>query len=193
MLADCEQGALFKVTDVNTTTDTTTLLRATSGGGETFENAENVELPTGDVVPATLSFNGRSYGVDATVGVFESNFFFVAESEQPDNRGDPVQALWVKQGTDAPLELVRGVEDMQVLYGIGTQYLTIDQVTALAEQEDIVSMQVRLRISSVDPITELGNQPMRRTFTKTIFIRNANLTGRLNEIAQAEEEAAGDP
>lgn len=193
-LSDCRQGALFKVTGVAVGADTTTLFRATSAGGANYDNKDDVTLPTGEVVPSTLSYFGRSYGADATVARFQSNFFFVAESAQLDNNGDPVPALWTKQGTDAPMELVRGVEDMQILYGIGTRYLPINQALLVAEQDDIVSIQVTLRISSIDPISENQDgggvaQPLRRTFTKTIFVRNSDFAGRWRELSDAEEEA----
>jgi type IV pilus assembly protein PilW len=109
----------------------------------------------------------------------EATFFFIAESTQADDRGNPVNALWRKVGNAAPVELVQGVEDMQLLYGVDStaddvanvnQYQTIDNV---ADVNDIVAIQVTLTVSSVDPLTELNNQRMQRTFSKTVHVRNA--------------------
>ena len=67
---------------------------------------------------------------------------------------------------------------MQVWYGVDTtndnqmnvdQYQTIDDV---ANVNQIVAVQVRLQISSVDTLAELNNQRLTRTFTKTIHVRN---------------------
>lgn len=182
-LSDCRQGALFKVTGVAGGGDTTTLQRTSSGSADNYENQDMVTLPTGESVDSTLSYFGRSYGRDASVGKFQSNFFFVAESSQEDSQGNPVDALFVKQGTAAPTELVRGVESMQLLYGTGTRYVTFDLVT---DPQEIVSLHITLRISSIDPIAENMEagvpQPLRRTFTKTIFVRNADFSGRLRQI-----------
>ena len=126
-----------------------------------------------------FAFHRRGHRFDnAIVGVFESFFFFIAESTEVDNQGNPVFALWQKAGSAAPVELVQGVEDMQVWYGVDTtndnqmnvdQYQTIDDVVNVNQ---IVAVQVRLQISSVDTLAELNNQRLTRTFTKTIHVRN---------------------
>jgi type IV pilus assembly protein PilW len=180
VVADCEQAALFRVTGVAAGADETTLAREVTGGGNPFENSANITLASGDIIPATMSVVGRSYGADATVGVFESTFFFVAESAVANNRGNPVDALWQKVGNGPPVELIQGISNLQVLYGVdstaadGTpnvnQYVTIDEV---ADPADIVAIQVTLDVNSVDALAENDNQPLTRTFTKTISVRNA--------------------
>ena len=184
VVADCEQATVFKITDVAAVGDEVTLSRDTAAG--TFANGTNVVTPTGDIIPATLSLIGRSYGETATVGVIESHFFFIAESTDSDRFGDPVFALWEKVGADAPRELVQGVDDMQVLFGIDTsgaavpaveRYVSVQTMQDLRDASPlaplaIAAVQVRLRITSVEPLSEFGNQPMERTFTKTIHVRN---------------------
>ena len=158
--------------------------RDTAAG--TFQNGTNVTTPTGDIIPATLSLIGRSYGETATVGVLESHFFFIAESTEQDRDGNQVFALWEKVGAAAPRELVQGVDDMQVLFGIDTsgaaipaveRYVTVQTMQNLRDAAPlaplaIAAVQVRSRINSVEPLSEYGNQPMQRTFTKTIHVRN---------------------
>ncbi len=180
VVADCEQAAVFKVTAVNAVGDETTLQHAITATGNRFENTATITTSTGDIIASTMSVVGRSYGADATIGVLETTFFFIAESAQVDNRGNPVNALWQKVGNAAPMELVQGVADMQVLYGVdstpgdGTanvnQYLTFD---AVGDPTDIVAVQVTLDVDSVNTLTEAGNQRLTRTFTKTLHIRNA--------------------
>ncbi len=178
VVSDCEQAALFRVTGVTPGVNETTLARGTGTGA--FDNDVNINNMTNTItgVPSTLSLIGRSYGASAIVGVFESFFFFIAESAEVDNQGNPVFALWQKAGSAAPVELVQGVEDMQVWYGVDTtndnqmnvdQYQTIDDVVNVNQ---IVAVQVRLQISSVDTLAELNNQRLTRTFTKTIHVRN---------------------
>jgi len=179
MVSDCEQAAVFRVTQVNTTVDTTTLQRLVTGGGTLFENVDPIVTNTGDVVPATLSLVGRSFGQDAVVGVVESTFFFIAPSVQPDNQGNDVNALWQKVGNAAPVELIQGVTDMQIQYGVD---LTVDNVVnvnqyqtfeAVADPTTIVAVLITLDVTSVDVLAELGNQALTRTFSKTIHVRNA--------------------
>ena len=180
VVADCKQAALFKVTGVTPGTNETTLQKNITATGNPFENTANITLDSGDIIPATMSVVGRSYGADATVGVFESTFFFVAESAVQNNRGNPVNALWQKSGNDAPVELIQGVTNMQVLYGIDNtatddvanvnQYVPYDEV---ADPGAIVAVQVTLDVNSVDALAKNDNQPLTRTFTKTISVRNA--------------------
>ena len=172
------------MTDVATAGDETTLSRVVSGAAGPFENSATVTTSTGDVIASTLSILGRSYGASATIAPLETTFYFIARSTelarvaQAGTDGVAVNALWQKTGNNAPVELVQGIEDMQLLFGVDTtadevlnvnQYLTIDNVEDVRE---IVVVQVTLIVSSVDALAETGNQKLQRTFTKTIHIRN---------------------
>ncbi len=187
MVADCEQGAVFRMTgmavagdEATLSIDTLTSTRATSSNA--FLNAPNVPSPVGSV-PFTLSFLGRSYGEEAVVGALESTYFFIAEGAGLDNAGNPVLALWQKVGSQAPVELIQGVEDLQVLYGLDTtlndavpnanQYVTFDNLPDPNDPSGIVSLRVSVTVNSVDAVTE-GGDALRRTFSKTILLRNAN-------------------
>src|SRR5215831_7503577 len=68
VLADCQQGAVFRVTGLNVAGNQATVLHATGTTGNPYENAPIIDSPTGPI-PTTLSFLGRSYGVDASIGV----------------------------------------------------------------------------------------------------------------------------
>ncbi len=178
VVSDCEQGALFKVTGVTAGVDSTTLARAAGTGA--FDNGDTVTTVSGDVLPATLSVLGRSYGEAATIGLLETSIFFIAPSRDLNNRDEEVNALWRKVGSNAPIELIQGVEEMQVLYGVDlsddgvinvNRYQTIDEV---ADPGSIVAIQVQLAIASPDVVAELGER-VTRTFTKTIGIRNVGV------------------
>jgi type IV pilus assembly protein PilW len=186
VISSCEQAAVVRVTDVDVAGDEATLQIAQgqigglpSGPGETlYRNAANVLSPTG-TIPFTLSFVGRSYGEDTIVSPIESSFFFIAPGLGLDNTGEAPLALWQKLGTAAPVELVQGIEDLQVLFGIDTtlndgiananRYVTAPNVPDLAQ---IVSVRVTVTANSVDAVDD--GERLRRTFTKTFLVRNAN-------------------
>jgi type IV pilus assembly protein PilW len=182
MIADCEQAAVYRVTGMNVAGNQATLFNAANTGGTSafFQNSTLVTPPAGPQVPFTKSFLGRSYGPDAIVGELESTFFFIAESVRPNSSGEMPLSLWQKTGPDGPVELVQGVEDMQVLYGIDTtladgianpnRYVTAAAIPAPGQ---VVSIRVSLAVNSIDRVTD-DNNTLTRTFTKTILVRNAN-------------------
>ena len=110
----------------------------------------------------------------------ETTIFFIAPSAGVDNQGNTPNALWQKAGTDGPVELVQGVDDLQVRYGIDTtladgiananQYVEFD---AVPDVNQIVSIRVTVAVNSIDAVTDDG-QRLERTFSKTISMRNAN-------------------
>lgn len=176
MVADCEQAAIFRVTDMQID-GTRATLRHASGAGP-FDNAAYLDSPAGPR-PATLSVLDQPYGPEAVVGAVESSYFFIAPSLHLDSQGNNPLALWQKVGASGPVELVQGVEDMQLLYGVDTtladgianpnQYLPFDQVPA--GMGKIVTVRATLRVNSVDPMADSGKRLV-RTFSKTIALRN---------------------
>ena len=164
--------------DANVVGDEATLLH-TMGAGP-FDNAVAIATPIG-LVPFTMSILGRSYGAEASVGAVESTFFFVAPSTRQDRQGNTPLALWQKVGRTGPVELIQGVDDLQVRYGIDTtladgiansnQYVSFNSVPANVGQ--IVAVRVAIAVNSVDAVTDDGNR-LQRTFSKTIMVRNAN-------------------
>lgn len=182
MVSDCEQASVFRVTGMNVAGAEATLLHANGTGGASvfFQNAVMVTPPAGPQVNRTMSFLGRSYGPDAVVGAVESTFFFIADSTRQNNAAEFPSALWQKVGPTAPVELVQGVRDMQVLFGVDTtlndgipnpnRYVTAD---AIPDPAQVVALRVTLTVDSIDRVTE-DNNVLTRTFSKTILIRNAN-------------------
>ncbi len=187
MIVNCEQSAVVRVTGIATTSTEATLLLATGATATTsadgpaevfFRNAATIDSPTGNV-PFTLSFLGRSYGEDAVVSVVESTYFFIAPGLGQNNLGATPLALWQKVGTAAPAELVQGVENLQVLYGIDTtlndqvpnanRYVTANNVP---DPSQVVSVRISLTVNSVDAVD--GEEQLRRTVSKTIVLRNSN-------------------
>ncbi len=183
MIADCEQSAVFRVTNVTPAgADEVSLQNDPNTGGASafFQNAALVTPPAGPQVNFTKSFLGRSYGTDTVVGAVESTYFFVADSLRDNNVGDTPLSLWQKVGPDAPVELIQGVQNMQILYGVDTtladdianpnQYMV---AAAVPDPRQVVSIRVTLTVDSIDQVTDDGDT-LTRTFSKTILVRNAN-------------------
>lgn len=183
VISDCEQAAMVKVTGVTVAGDVTTLERDTAATGSNFDNADPVTTGGGDILPVTLSVLGRAYGGATTVGRVQTTIFFIADSTATNEAGENINSLWRKRGADSPVELVQGVETMQVFYGVDTtndgapnvnRYVTIDNV---ADLNSVVAVRVRLDITSSEPILRQDGvrDRLRRTFSKTISIRNAGV------------------
>ena len=175
LISDCEQSAMIRITNAAVAGNQTTLNYATGLGN--FDNGANITTMAGDIIPATLSVLGRSYGQASTVGVVETTYFFVAPSADTNNRGANVNALWRKVGSDAPVELVQGIQNMQVHYGVDLTNDGIDNVNqyqtfeAVADPDTITAIRVRLDVFSPDVLGETGQQ-LSRSFSKTISVRN---------------------
>lgn len=172
MISDCSASDIFIATS------------ASSGNGkQTIAHANNQN--TGN----NLS---KLYGPDAEVLVVRSYSFFIRNNAG----GEP--ALWrldnSKPTSDTnPVELVEGVENMQILYGAytGTQdapanYYYVPAGTAGLDVSKVVSIRISLLIRSMND--NLAAQPLdyiyngatvtptdrriRRIFTSTIALRN---------------------
>ena len=121
---------------------------------------------------------------DATVIELQTINYFIAAGAS----GEP--ALFRREFDNAAQELVEGIEDMQILYGIDTdndefpnQYQPAD---AVADFDDVVSVRVSLLVRSIDDfVTEdpqtytyngatvtAGDRRIRQSFSSTIALRN---------------------
>lgn len=180
VVADCEQAALIKVTGIAEGVNNKTLFHEVSQDGFNFDNGATVSTLAGDILPRTLSVIGRAYGISSVVGRMQTTIFFIAPSVQSNQSGDQIYALWRKQGAEAPVELVQGVENLQIYYGVDTtldqipnvnRYQTIDAVN---DPASIVAVRIRLDVSSPDNLAET-NDRLRRSFSKTISVRNSGV------------------
>lgn len=148
-------------------------------------------------VTASLPFNGNTqrqltfaanksqqFENDAVVIELQTVNYFIAAGAS----GEP--ALFRQEFDNAAQELVEGVEELQILYGVDTdndefpnQYQTADVV---ADFNDVVSVRISLLVRSVDDfVTEdpqtytyngatvtAGDRRIRQSFSSTIALRN---------------------
>ena len=129
-----------------------------------------------DALAPTGFAYGDSAGPAATVlAPVVSETYFIARSRFVNNRGEPGWSLWRKG--DRANEVVAGVDDLQVLYGIDTtpndadvaptRYVTADGIGATV----VRAVWIRITASSVDAVTE-GDQPLEQTISQTVALRN---------------------
>ena len=169
LLSACGQAALFRVSSVAKHSGGTTLARAPGAG------------PFGNRSGAALLHGGTSYGGHAepqaaAVALVVTETYYVAESAANNNRGRTAWSLWRKTSTAAPAELVQGIEELQLLFGIdGTpddgdrspnRYVRADAIGA----RPVRTVHVSVAASSVDAVAADGVTV--QTFSRTVALRN---------------------
>lgn len=186
LIHDCEKATIFEITGL---TEAGAL--ATIGHGveiRVLGEPRNSFARLAEV---------NTYQTDASVSAIVSNTFFIAPGLGLNSEGDNPYSLWRKAGTSAPVELVEGVEDLQILYGVDTnndgvpnQYLGANFVTNYAA---VITVRISITVNSVDAVggttaptfgclASGGRQAcyigeaidglLRRTFHQTIQLRN---------------------
>lgn len=164
VVSTCRQAALFRVSSSRAGGGVTRLRHAVGGGS--FGNRPGAQLAA-----AGLPYGEGGGPAGARVGVPVVEIYFVGRRA----RGAPAWALWRKSGTAAPAELVAGIDDLQLLFGVDAvpddgsrlpqRYVTADAVGASAIRS------VRLAITA-NAALAAGEPASRRTFTQTVALRN---------------------
>ena len=184
---------------------------ATPGGAITFDgtapdgDGNVVVAGCGNAKPrAAFAMASNQNGLTTTIlqksriYPLETNLYYVRlrDTGSAISTNNP-PALYRKRGTAAPEELVEGVEDMQIEYGVDTSnpaacsnndggvdaYVIADDVestapcaTSAEDWKKVLSVRVKLTMRSTedDVTTETagGDKRLRKTFTTTIAIRN---------------------
>ena len=152
VISNCEFGELFQVSDLTN-----------AGANQSFSHAATSNSDTG-------AFN-RAYGDAATITEtrlmkFHANIYYVAENGQQNNSGDNLfslyqQSLPYDSIDNPPVELVTGVEDFRVSYGIsdsvsgGVRYVSAD--SPLFNPARVNSIRVGLLMVSYDEVSEVND------------------------------------
>ena len=166
VISDCRQAALFRVDRIERGDGVATLVR-TPGGG-LFDNAAGASLSALDL-PYGSAFGPEGAAVFGVV----TEIYFVAPGSGRNNAGSVPASLWRKTTTDGPVELIQGIEDLQVRLGLdGNSDGAVDRYALAGDAggQEVRSIDVRVTANSVDAVA--GDEPMRRTFSRVIALRN---------------------
>lgn len=165
-ITDCNKGDIFQ---------------ASSGVAANTDISHAAGLSAGENQTGNLS---KSYGVGAQIFKVST----VVYSIQQGNGGQP--GLFRQKNAEAPVELIEGIENMQILYGEDTNadrtpdyYVSFDNI---ADINNVVSIQISLLVASnkdnlvSEPLSFTYNgattiatdRRLRRVFTSTIAVRN---------------------
>ena len=184
LVTDCTQSALFRKSGTSTSdVEHATGTNCDARLGGTYDC---------DDVSTAINY---SYGPDARVMGTSIKAYYVGDSEQPNVPALFRERLLASGGTQAE-ELVQGVENMQVLYGVDTdatpdgvanQYKAAGTVTS-TEWPNVVSVRIALLMRSANEVASSpqtywyqdashtpGDRYLRREFATTVRLRNRGL------------------
>jgi type IV pilus assembly protein PilW len=177
----CEAISVFQASDYATSTGV--ISHVANASGQVPGNAND-----------TVNYSYRS-AVTNVVPV-ETVAYFIAPSSRVIDVSDPAPlgttSLWRRRGLNAAEELVEGIDQLQVQYGVDTtgdvvvdEYRTANNVT---DWNDVISVSVALLVRSVDSygvdtdrrsytlldttVAAPGDRRLREVFTATASIRN---------------------
>ena len=178
LIHDCEKATIFRVTTSNPwgrNADDSPKPAAVADDLTIGHDMDDVDTTQNSNLDLALI---NTFGVDASVSAIESHTFFIAPGEGKNNVGETPLSLWRKSTLDPPIELVEGVENLQLLYGVDTdndgvpnQYLRASLVT---DWQKVITVRVEIWVNSVDSVGSRSNDDglIRRHFTQTIQLRN---------------------
>ena len=164
LIGDCRQSSLFRITGVVRDAGRATLLR--DGGAGAYDNAPG----------KALCAPGRVYGPaqeagPATVGQVLTETYFIAEGRGLNGRGERSRSLWRRAGTAAAAELVEGIHNLRVSFGVDTG--PEDGVVDLNRHVGFNDVPSGGIIRSIHVQVTAGDPPSLRTFGQTFSLRNA--------------------
>jgi type IV pilus assembly protein PilW len=181
MAFSCEAISVFQVSNYDQATGV--ISHVANASGQTPGNANN-----------TVNYSYRQ-AVTQVVPI-ETVAYFIAPSARVTDVTDPAPAgttsLWRRRGLGAAQELVEGIEQIQVQYGVDTNgdvivdtYRTANNVT---DWNDVISVSVALLVRSIEEygvdtdrrsytlldttVAAPGDHRLREVFTATASIRN---------------------
>jgi type IV pilus assembly protein PilW len=173
IISDCRGSSVFMATGY-TATD------ATSGEISHGIGSAGVGNATAELT--------RAFDIDAQVMPVQTVIYYVRD-------GGNGPSLWQRVGTSAPQELVPGVQNLQVRYGIDTngnllvdEYQTASGVEAANNWNRVVSLELAVLVRSPDetgtdrdnrvydlldtPFGPFNDRRQRTVFTTTVVLRN---------------------
>ena len=185
LISDCEKAAIVRITDIAEAANATQIMLGHDPGrvGPKKKGAPGLAV-------------GGGYEAGSVVAGIETRIYYIAQGAGHNRNGDAPLSLWRKSGASPAMELVEGIEDLQVLFGVSTdgdrtpdQYVTAGAVT---DWRGVTIIQVTVVANSVDDVGGVstpthtcavqacyeGESPdgidglMRRTFMQAVMLRN---------------------
>lgn len=151
MIHDCEKATIFRITDLTVAVGESTI----GHDIDDVDTTRNTILKLAEV---------NTFDNDASVSAIESNTFYIAPGSGVNEFGDAVLSLWRKSGIQAPIELVEGVEDLQILYGVDDDGdATPNRYTSanfVVDWGDVRTIRVTIVVNSVDDVGGTSNVGM---------------------------------
>ncbi|MES9904783.1 MAG: PilW family protein [Sedimenticola sp.] len=174
LITDCATADLFRATE-NTTSSV--VKHAITSGEVTFNNS------------ATLT---KQLGADTIIVKPYIETFFVADSGRDNYQGDNVISLYMQDLTGTVSELVEGISNLQVLYGVDVdddgeaeRYMDAGQITTASNWNGVVSARISLLVDSIESAlqtpssytfqgttTTPTDKLLRKEFTGLFVLRN---------------------
>jgi len=144
IISDCDSSHIFRATNIADATDGQTV---------TFGTGRNDRANFG------VAYTGSGALEDSALRVmrFESNVYFIQDSDRDMPDGSPIFSLYALDTSAFPVgtpsELIEGVEEMQILYGERLEpsgrirYVPADE---LDDMENVVSVQIGILIATAN-------------------------------------------
>jgi type IV pilus assembly protein PilW len=200
MIHDCEKATIFRVTTNNGWARNGDGSPGSSTGADGTTKDLIIGHDTANPAPGYEAYKNNSlrlalvntFGLDAAVTAIESHTFFIASGAGKNNDGKNPLSLWRKSGLEAPIELVEGVENLQILYGEDTDQDNVPnqyrEAHEVIEWTNVITIRITVIVNSIDNVgstsvpgltcadrcvdNQLYDGLIRRSFTQTIQIRN---------------------
>lgn len=142
LITDCAHTEIFKPTAIT--------VSATSPPTTTIAHAGSQNIRGG-------IFQSK-FGAEATVTRLATHTYFVAPSSWTNSSGATVQSLYRANGDGSPDELLQGVEDMQITYGVDANGDgTVDSfydASGVTDWTEVASVRVSLLVNSVEDASD---------------------------------------
>jgi type IV pilus assembly protein PilW len=193
MIADCEDAHIFRISNVPSSSSGKENLAHGIGSNHNQANhfcTSYTSLPQSGSCDTGTE---KIYTYDAEIFLFRSYTYFIANGKN----GDP--ALWRLNHNEAagtstnPVELIEGIENMQITFGVDTNdddvvdsYITAEAVETANQWEQVISARISLLAQSLEDNLTVEDQvvaynsgtitgtdgKIRRVFTTTVGVRN---------------------
>ena len=159
LITDCETGDIFESS------------AGTSSTAITHTATDN-----------TSSNLSKAYQTDAQVFKFEYYAFYIKDSGRSNATGLPIFALFQRDANGNETELVEGVEEMRITYGVDTTgdgsadtFDTAAAVETASQWPQVVSVDISLLLNSIN---EVEVKPQQYTFQGTTITPSDNMLRR---------------